>query len=82
MMMVDIGNARLYAPIEGEVFVELPSERHQEGQCAKLLYMLYRMRTAASSWEKDRAKTLLETDYIVGKPSACAFFHPSREIAS
>ena len=58
IMFIDIGKAHLYAPIEGETFVDLPPERAKEGKCAKLLYTLYGLRTAASSWEKEYSKTL------------------------
>ena len=80
VMMIDIGKAHLYAPIEGEVFVELPPERAEEGKCAKLLFTLYGMMTAASSWEREYTKTLVEAGFIVGKANACTFFHPGREI--
>ena len=80
VMMIDIGKAHLYAPIDGDVFVELPPERHRKGRCAKLLYTLYGMRTAASSWEKECTKTLTEAGFQVGQANACAFYHPKREI--
>ena len=80
VMLIDIGKAHLYAPIEGEVYVELAPERHRQGRCAKLLYTLYGMRTAASSWEKEYTKTLVEAGFLVGRASSCTFYHPGREI--
>ncbi len=65
--MIDVGKAHLYAPIEGEVFVQLPPEMVEEGKCAKLLYTLYGMRTAASSWEREYTKTLVEAGFIVSE---------------
>jgi len=41
VMLIDIGKAHLYAPIAGDVYVELPPERSREGRCAKLLHTLY-----------------------------------------
>jgi hypothetical protein len=38
VMFIDIGKAHLHAPVEGEVFVDLPPERYEEGMCAKLLF--------------------------------------------
>ncbi len=69
VMIIDIGKAHLHAPIQGEVFVELPPQRHQGGQRAKLQYKLYGMRTAASSWEKECTKTLVEAGFLVGLAS-------------
>lgn len=80
VMMIDIGKAHLYAPIKGDVYVELPPERAEEGKCAKLLYTLYGMRTAASSWEGEYTKTLVEAGFVAGRANACTFFHPHREI--
>ena len=40
IMFIDIGKAHLYAPVEGEVYVDLPPERAKEGKCAKLLCTL------------------------------------------
>ena len=52
-MLIDIGKAHLYAPIEGEQYVDLPPERASLGKCARLLFTLYGLRTAASSWEEE-----------------------------
>ncbi len=38
------------------------------------------VRTAAISWEKEYAKSLVEVGCMVGKPTVCAFFHSYREI--
>jgi hypothetical protein len=80
VMFIDIGKAHLYAPIEGEVYVELPPERAQPGKCAKLIYTLYGMRTAASSWEKEYSGTLEAAGFRPGKASTCTFWHPERDV--
>ena len=53
VMLIDVSKAHLYAPIEGDVYVELPPERKVDGKCAKLLYTLYGMRTAAEGAHED-----------------------------
>ena len=53
VMLIDVSKAHLYAPINGDVFVDLPPEKKAPGKCAKLLYTLYGMRTAASGWERE-----------------------------
>ena len=80
IMLIDIGKAHLYAPVEGDVYVELPPERWEHGKCARLLYTLYGMRTAASSWEKEYSRTLEEAGFAVGRASACSFYHSARDV--
>ena len=80
VMLLDISKAHLYAPIEGEEFVDLPPERAKQGKCAKLLYTLYGLRTAASSWEKAYSGTLEKSGFRPGSASTCTFFHPEKEI--
>ena len=58
VMFLDISKAHLYAPMVDEEFVEFPPERRKEGKCARLIYTLYGMRTAAGNWEKEYSKTL------------------------
>lgn len=81
VMLIDIGKAHLYAPVQGDVFVDLPPERAEPGKCARLLFTLYGMRTAASSWEKEYSNTLQEAGFEVGKANTCAFWHPERRAA-
>ena len=35
-MLIDIGKAHLYVPVEGDIYINLPPERSKEGKCAKL----------------------------------------------
>ena len=80
LMFLDIGKAHLYAPIEGDEYVDLPPERAQPGKCAKLLYTLYGMRTAARSWEKEYSRTLAAAGFRIGRASPCMSFHAERDI--
>ena len=58
VMFLDVSKAHLYAPMLDEEFVQLPPEKWTEGKCARLIYTLYGMRTAASNWEKEYSNTL------------------------
>ena len=80
IMLIDIGKAHLYAPVEGEVYVDLPPERSEIGKCARLLYTLYGMKTAASSWEKEYGNTLKDAGFVIGRANTCAFWHPERGV--
>ena len=80
VMLIDISKAHLNAPIEGEQYVDLAPERAKAGKCAKLLYTLYGLRTAASSWEREYSQTLEAEGFVPGIASKCTFFHPARMI--
>ena len=56
----------------------LQSERG--GKCARLLFTLYGLRTAPSSWEKEYTKTMEEAGFVTGLATACAFFHKEKNI--
>ena len=45
-----------------------------------MLFELYGKRTAASSWEKEYTKTLVEAGFTVGMKNKCTFYHPGRGI--
>ena len=80
VMFIDIGKAHLHAPVEGEVFVDLPPERYEEGMCAKLLFELYGKRTAANSWEREYTKTLIEAMFSPGRANKCTFYHAAKGV--
>ena len=82
VMLIDVKKAHLYAPIEGDVYVDLPPERAELGRCAKLKFTLYGMRTAASSWEKEYGGTLNASGFITGKANGCSFYHRDRDVRS
>lgn len=70
----------LYAPIDGDVYVNLPPERYSEGKGARSFYTVYGMRTAASSWEREYQWKLKDAGFEVGRASPCAFWHWGRNI--
>ena len=80
VMLIDISKAHLYAPIEGEQYVDLAPERAKAGKCAKLPYTLYGLWIAASSWEREYSQTLEADRFVLGTASKCTFVHPARTI--
>ena len=54
----------------GEQYVDLAPERAKAGKCAKLLYGL---RTAASSWQREYTQTLEAEGFVPGIASKCTF---------
>ena len=80
VMLIDVSKAHLYAPITGDVYVDLPPEKKAHGKCAKLLYTLYGMRTAASGWEREYSGTLQQVGFVAGRANAVTFYHPARDV--
>jgi hypothetical protein len=80
IMLIDIKKAHLYAPIEGDVYTDLPPERKAPGKCAKLKYTLYGMRVAAKNWEKEYSRAMVENGFLQGVANASSFYHESRGI--
>ena len=63
-MFLDVSKARFYAPMLDEEFVQLLPEKWTEGKCARLIYTLYGMRTAASNWEKENSITFGDGGFL------------------
>ena len=61
-----------------EKFVQLPPERWPEGKCARLIFTLHGMRTAASKWEKEYSNTLEMAGFCPGRATVVAFYHAER----
>ena len=77
---LDVSKAHLHAPMLDEEFVQLPPERWTEGECARLIYTLYGMRTVASNWEKEYSNTLEMVAFCPGRATVVAFYHAEREV--
>ena len=56
IMPNDIGKAHLTAPVEGDVYIELPPECYREGVCEKLRHTLHGTQVATSKWEKKKGR--------------------------
>ena len=80
LMFLDISKAHLYGKMQTDEYVQLPPERGAPGKCAKLIYTLYGMRMAATNWEREYTRTLLDLGFVAGKASSVVFYHPERHI--
>jgi hypothetical protein len=80
IMLIDIKKAHLYAPIEGDAYVDLPPERAAPGKCARLKFTLYGMRVAAKNWEKAYSMTMRKCGFVQGKANATSFYHPEKNV--
>jgi hypothetical protein len=80
VMLSDIEKAHLYAPIEGDVYTDLPPERAMEGKCARLKFTLYGMRVAAKNWEKAYSSTMISHGFVQGVANSSTFYHEARNV--
>ena len=60
--------------------VELPDEFKKFGRYAKLKRRLYGMRKAASGWEDDYARRLVEDGFRRGRAASTIFYHPKTQV--
>ena len=79
LMFVDVKKAHLNAKCDEEEWVELPDEFKKIGRYAKLKRWLYGMRKAASGWEDDYARRLVEDGFRRGRAASTIFYHPKTQ---
>ena len=72
-MFLDVRKARLNAKCEEEGWVELPMEMWEWGKYARLRRWLYGMRKAASEWEEEYSKKLVEAGFKRGRGNPTVF---------
>ena len=80
LMFVDVKKAHLNAKCDEEEWVELPNEFNKFGRYAKLKRWLYGMRKAASGWEDDYARRLVEDGFQRGRAASTIFYHPKTQV--
>ena len=80
LMFVDVKKAHLSAKCDEEEWVDLSDEFKQNGRCAKLKRWLFGMREAASGWEDDYARRLVEDGFQRGRAASGVFFHPKTQV--
>ena len=80
LMFVDVKKAHLNAKSDEEEWVELPDEFKKFGRYAKLKRWLYGMRKAASGWEDDYARRLVEDGFRRGRAASTIFYHPKTQV--
>ena len=59
---------------------ELPDEFKKLGRYAKLKRWLYGMRKAASGWEEDYARRVVEDEFRCGRAASTIFYHPKTQV--
>ena len=60
-------------PMPDEEFAELSPETWKDGQCAMLIYTVWRMRAATGNWEKEHSGTLEEVGFRSRRATVVAF---------
>ena len=77
---LDVSKAYLYAPVDKEIFIELPEEFKRPGMCGRLNYALYGTRDAARYWEDELRRTFTKLGFVPGSSSPSLYWHPVREL--
>ena len=83
MATIDIKRAYFYAPVEREVFIQIPEEDKSPGdedKVAQLRLSLYGTRDAAQNWARRYSKHLMSLGFTQGRASPCNFHHASPEV--
>ena len=80
ILVVDARKAHLHAFAERELYVQLPPEVAQAGQCARLLRSLYGTRDSPALWEAFLAEQLHQLGFRRGEASPCCFRHKTRDL--
>ena len=69
-LLIDVRKAHLHAYVEEDIYVALPPERAQPGQCAKLRRSLYGTRAAPARWEALYTRVLVSFGFTRGVANA------------
>ena len=80
LMFVDVKKTHLNAKCDEEEWVVLPDEFKKFGRYAKLKRWLYGMRKAASGWEDDYARRLVDDGFRRGRAASTIFYHPKTHV--
>ena len=76
IMFIDVKKAHLNARCGEEEWVELPGEFEKFWRYATLKRWLYGMRKAASGWEDDHARRLVEDGFRRGRAASTILLSP------
>ena len=80
LMFIDLKTAHLNANFDEEEWVALPDEFEKFGRYTKLKRWLYGMMKAASGWEDDYARRLVEDGFRRGRAASTIFYHPKTQV--
>ena len=75
LMFIDVKKAHFNAKCDEEEWVALPDEFEKFGMYAKLKRLLYGMRKAASGWEDDYARRLVEDGFRLCRAASTILYH-------
>ena len=80
LIFIDISKAYLYAPVDKDIYVELPESMGKKGICGRLNFALYGTRDAARYWEDELQRTFLELGFQVGTSSPSLYWHERKDV--
>ena len=80
LVFIDVKKAHFNAQCDEEEWVVLPEEFEKFGMYAKLKRLLYGMRKAASGWEDDHARRLVEDGFRLGRAASTILYHPKTQV--
>ena len=82
-MCMDVSSAFLYAPMQREVFIELPEEDEEgrkRGLIGRLKRALYGTRDAPQAWQEELTRAMKDMGFVGSKLHPALFFHPGRDV--
>ena len=79
-MFIDVRKAHLNAVCDEEVYVELPEEFKEYGECAKLRRWLYGCRPAAANWEDEYVGKLMASGFARGTAAPTTFYNKETRV--
>ena len=80
LLFIDVKRAYFYAPARRPVFVQLPDEDYEEGQCGRLEVSMYGTRDAAANWEAEYTGMLMAEGFAPGLATPCAFYNVEHDV--
>lgn len=73
MVQYDVVNAFVHAPIDQDIFMQMPPGYKKAGTILKLNKALYGLRVSPLLWQKELSRTLLELSYKPVPHEPCCF---------
>jgi len=77
---IDVRRAYFHAKARRLVYVKLPEEDNEEGQCGRLIQVMYGTRDAAQTWECEYVEFMEGIGFRRGQSTPCIFWHKEKGI--
>jgi len=77
---IDVRRAYFHARARRLVYVKLPDEDNEEGNCGKLITAMYGTRDAAQNWEREYVEFMEGVGFRRGQSTPCIFWHKEKGI--